>query len=243
MTVGYPHSKLVARLRGIASLTDQDAALIEALPLKLQSVPAGTTVIEDGQSPDQCCLLVDGYLVRWKGAADGERQIFSWHVPGDMPDLYSLHLIPADHSLTAVGAAVVAYVSHRDLRDVLERSSSLTRILWRETLVDSAVFREWVINLGKRGALSRIAHIVCEMHARLAVVGLVHQDRFVFPVSQVDMADAAGMTAVHANRMIQQLRSQGLIEWQGPSIRILDLDKLQQVADFDAAYLHLRRPG
>jgi CRP-like cAMP-binding protein len=243
MTIGFAHSKLIARLRAIAALGDADAALVEELPMKMQNLSDGQDVVQEGQKVDQCCMLVDGYLFRHKIDAHGKRQIVSWHVPGDIPDLYSLHLDPIDHNITALGPAVVSFIPHHPFKQMLNSSPGLTDIFWRETLVDSALFREWVVSLGKREALARIAHMVCELVTRLRVVGLTDDDAFRFPASQVDVADATGMTPVHANRMIQQLRAKGLIEWEGPVIRIPDFDGLKALADFDDSYLHLRRTG
>jgi CRP-like cAMP-binding protein len=240
MTAGFAHSRLIARLRAIASLTDTDAALIAALPITLQNIESGHDVVRDREVIHQCCLLVDGYLFRHKIELQGKRQIVSWHVPGDVPDLYSLHLNPIDHNITALGPAVVGFIPHGPLNDILARSPGLTHILWRETLVDAAIFREWVVNLGKRDSLARIAHMLCELVSRLRVVGLARDFSFGFPASQLDVADATGITPVHANRMIQQLRAQGLVEWEGSAIRIPDFDELKRVAEFDDRYLHHR---
>jgi CRP-like cAMP-binding protein len=233
MAVGYPHSRLVARLRAIVGLSADDAARIERLPIKLQNFGPDYDIVREGESLDQCCMLVDGFLMRQKDGAEGQRQIVSWHVPGDIPDLYSLHLNPIDHNITTLGSVVVGFIPHQAMHEVLGSSASLTHIFWRETLVDAAVFREWVVNLGKRGALARIAHVLCELHARLKVVGLAPEDHFVFPASQVDISDATGMTPVHANRMIQELRASGAIQWDGPRIRIRDLAQLQSTGRFD----------
>jgi CRP-like cAMP-binding protein len=241
MTAGFAHSKLVARLRAIASLSDSEAAFIESLPMKLQNLPDGHDLVRQGDDVDQCCMLVDGYLFRHKIGAEGKRQIVSWHVPGDIPDLYSLHLNPMDHNITTLGPAVVAFIPHEPFHEIMHRSPALTHIFWRETLVDASLFREWVVNIGKREALARIAHMLCELVVRLQVVGLFKEDRFAFPASQTDIADATGITPVHANRMIQQLRGKGLIEWEGASIRVLDFAALQALAEFDDSYLHLHR--
>jgi CRP-like cAMP-binding protein len=241
MALGYPHSRLVARMRAIASLSATDAARIEKLPIKLQNLAGGHDIAREGDRVDQCCMLADGYLMRHKVGAEGKRQIVSWHVPGDVPDLYSLHLNLMDHNITTLGPAVVGYIAHDVLNEMLNGSASLTHIFWRETLVDASIFRECVVNLGKRGALARIAHMLCELLARLRMVGLAGDGSFVFPASQIDVADATGMTPVHANRMIQQLRAKGLVTWDGAQIRIHDAAALAQLAEFDDAYLHQRR--
>jgi CRP-like cAMP-binding protein len=240
MTVGFAHSRLITRLRAIALLSETEANLIASLPVTLQNVPAGHDIIRDGEVSQRCCLLVDGYLYRHKSEAQGKRQILSFHVPGDVPDLYSLHLKPMDHNLTSLGPAVVGFIPHHPLQDILARSPALTGVLWRETLVDASIFREWMVSLGKKDALARIAHLLCELLMRLRAVGLARDGRFTFPASQLDIADATGMTPVHANRMIQQLRAQSLLQWDGADVAILDLEGLRRVADFDDSYLHLR---
>ena len=240
MTTGFAHSRLTTRLRAIARLSEDDANLIASLPVTLQNVPGDHDVVRDGEVSDRCCLLIDGYLIRHKLEAMGKRQIVSFHVPGDVPDLYSLHLRPMDHNLTSLGPAVLGFIPHAAMLDVLARSFTLTGILWRETLVDAAIFREWVVNLGKRDAMARIAHLLCELALRLQAVGLARGDRFNFPASQLDIADATGMTPVHANRMIQQLRAQGLVQWEGSDVTIVDFDGLKRAGDFDERYLHLR---
>jgi CRP-like cAMP-binding protein len=231
---------MVARLQAIASLDPADAARIGRLPIRLQNLPSAHDIAREGDEVDQCCMLVDGYLMRHKVDAEGKRQIVSWHVPGDIPDLYSLHLNPIDHNITTLGPAVVGYIPHHPLNEMLNASAGLTHVCWRETLVDASIFREWVVSLGKRGALARIAHMLCELLARLRVVGLATGNSFAFPASQLDIADAAGMTPVHANRMIQQLRATGLVTWDGASISIADPAALAVLADFDEDYLHHR---
>jgi CRP-like cAMP-binding protein len=240
MTIGYAHSKLIARLRALDALTDADIASIERLPIRLQNFGAGHDIVREGDVVQQCCAVADGYLFRHKVGPEGVRQIVSWHIPGDVPDLYSLHLNPMDHNITTLGPAIVGFIPHEPLKEMLQRSPALTHVFWRETLVDAAAFRELVVSLGKRDALARIAHMICELLTRLQAVGLGLDMSYQFPASQVDVADATGMTPVHANRMIQQLRARGLIEWEGPRIRILDLAQLKVLAEFDEGYLHLR---
>jgi CRP-like cAMP-binding protein len=208
--------------------------------MRVQNLRDRHGIAHQGETLDQCCLLVDGFLYRHKSDGEGRRQILSWHVPGDIPDLYSLHLHPMDHNLTALGSAVVAFIPHAPFKATLDRSPTLTHIFWRETLVDASLFREWVMSMGKRGGLARIAHILCEVVTRLRAVGLAHNGRFSFPASQIDIADATGMTPVHANRMIQQLRAKGLLVWDGDRIEVTDFDALKEAASFEDGYLHLR---
>ena len=241
MAAGLAHSRLIARLQAIASLSSEDAALLEDLPISVQKHQAGKALVREGDVVDRCCILLDGYLFRHKEGLEGRRQIISWHVPGDIPDLHSLHLSPMDHNISTLGPAVVGFIPHAPFLEILGRSSRLAHVFWRETLVDSSVFREWVVNLGQRDALNRVAHMLCEIATRLQAVGLARKDfSFTFPALQTDIADAVGISPVHANRIIQDLRTKQLIEWKGKEIRIIAWRELVLLADFDDGYLHLR---
>src|SRR5215207_4001693 len=245
MQAGLPYTKFVRRLQSIVALSADDVTLLSQMPTTVRSYRADQDIVREGDSPSQCCLLLDGFLYRHKIANGSSRQITSFHVPGDIPDLHSLHLSPMDHNLASLGPSVVAFIPHSYFHEVLPRSQQLTHALWRETLVDAAVFREWVVNIGAREALARIAHVLCEVKIRLEAVGLVKNATFTMPARQADIADAVGITAVHANRVIQELRGRGLIEWEGKTVTILQWDELARVGDFSTDYLHLRKeePG
>jgi CRP-like cAMP-binding protein len=241
MQTGLPYTKFVRRLQSILTLSDEDVRLLSEMPTTVRSYRSDQDIVREGDKPSQCCLLLDGFLYRHKIANGSNRQIMSFHVPGDIPDLHSLHLGRMDHNLTSLGPAVVAFIPHSYFRDVLPRSPQLTHALWRETLVDAAVFREWVVNVGARDALARIAHVLCEFKLRLQAVGLVKDETFALTARQTDIADVVGITAVHANRVIQELRGRGLIEWEDRTVTILQWDELAKVGDFSADYLHLRK--
>src|SRR5829696_1493474 len=241
MQAGLPYTKFVRRLKSILTLSDEDIRLLSEMPTTVRSYRTDQDIVREGDSPSQCCLLLDGFLYRHKIANGSTRQIMSFHVPGDIPDLHSLHLSRLDHNLTSLGPAVVAFLPHSYFHEVLPRSQQLTHALWRETLVDAAIFREWVVNVGAREALARIAHVLCEFKLRLEAVGLVNDGTFTLPCRQTDIADAVGITAVHANRVIQELRGRGLIEWEDKTVKIHQWDELAKVGDFSADYLHLRK--
>lgn len=155
-----------------------------------------------------------------------------------MPDLPSLHLPVMDHDLCSVGPATIALVKHSDLRPMLRESQGLLNAFWRETLIQGALYREWVDNLGSKQALARVAHLICEIAARLDFVGLLEQNSIGCPFTQQDVADACGLSVVHVNRTIQELRHQELIDWQGQKLRLLQREKLESIAEFDSGYLH-----
>ena len=236
---GRPYSRLLRRLERIAPLSEEDRELIARLPMTVRNLRSHQDVLRDGDRPEQCCLVLDGYLYRHKLVSGFRRQIMSFHVPGDLADLHALHIERADHNLTTLGAAVLAFIPLGALRETLAASPRLTHAFWRDSLVDAAIFREWVINLGQRDALSRIAHIFCEMTLRLQSVGLARDGRFRIPWTQSDLADASGISTVHANRVVQELRRLDLIEWDAKHVHIRNWPALTKIADFSQDYLHL----
>jgi CRP-like cAMP-binding protein len=239
MHVGYPHSRLTTRLDAVVGLSEADRALIGKLPVTVRNFAPDQDLARTGEGASDCWLLLDGYLYRHKETSEGRRQILSVYVPGDIPDLALLYLRRADHTLSALGPAVAAHVPHSALHDLMIASPALMRALQREMLVDAAICREWILNIGTRQAVSRVAHLLCEIATRLQVVGFAKDLSFTLPMSQADIGEATGISTVHANRVIQDLRSRGAIEWRNKTLKILDWDALVGIADFSPAYLHL----
>ncbi len=171
--------------------------------------------------------------------AGGKRQIVAFGIAGDIPDLQSLHLRVLDCSIGTLTPCRVGFITHEDLRDVCERYPRITAAFWRETLIEGAIFREWVINVGRREAYNRMAHVLCELLVRLRAVGLVEGHSCNLPITQGEFADALGITTVHINRVLQAMRVDGLIELNGDRLNIPDWEKLKQAGEFDPTYLHL----
>jgi len=240
MENGRPYTRLLRRLDSIVALTESDRHAITRLPMTVKNCANGQDVAREGDISTQCILVLDGYLFRHKLVNGSQRQIMSFHVPGDIPDLQTLHLPKLDHTVTALGASVIAFIPHAAFKDMLQNSPQLTHVFWRESLVDTAIFREWVIN-GRRDAISRVAHIICELVARLQAVGLARDLAFTIPWTQSDVADAVGISTVHANRVIQELRRLGLLEWDSRLIQIRNWDGLVNLGDFSVDYLHFRK--
>jgi CRP-like cAMP-binding protein len=176
---------------------------------------------------------------RYKVLDEGKRQISAFHVAGDMPDLQGLHLSVMDHNLGALTRVTALSVPHEALRELLLRIPELNAPFWRDTLVDAAIFREWVANVGRRPAYQRLAHLFCELYLKQVAVGLARDGRCPMPVTQVDLADATGLTSVHVNRTLRELRRDGLIELRGKRLEIPDWPRLVAAASFNPAYLHL----
>jgi CRP-like cAMP-binding protein len=160
------------------------------------------------------------------------------YVPGDIPDLHTLHLPMMDHDLCSTGPSTIAHVSHGALKQILRDYPGLIYAFWGETVVQAAIYREWVENLGARQALPRVAHLICEMATRLGQVGLASAIRLELPFTQADIADACGLSIVHVNRTVQELRRRRLIEWEGKTIDLIERHGLELLAEFDRAYLH-----
>lgn len=205
----------------------------------LETLTASADLVREGDRPTRCTLLLSGFAARYRMVANGERQFLAIHVPGDFVDLHSFPLKEMDHSVLALTDCSIALYPHPVITRMTETYPHLTRLLWLLTLLDSALHREWIIGLGRLSATARAGHLFCELGLRLAGVGLGAPDNFVFPVTQQDLADALGLSTVHANRVVQGLRAQNLLEWQGDRVILPDLKRLMALAEFDDRYLHL----
>lgn len=232
-------SPLLRRLETIADLTEQERLAIRQVSMTAREVPARTDLIREGDRPEECFVVLEGFLIRYKLAFSGDRRIIAVHVPGDVPDLQSLHLARMDHNVASLTSARVGAISHRALHELNLNHPRIAGALWRATLVDAAIFREWIVNLGHRDTLSRTAHFLCEMHCRLDLVGLTSGDAIELPFTQSDLADTLGVSAVHMNRTIQELRARHLIEDEGRAIIGRDWVALRQLGEFDPGYLHI----
>jgi CRP-like cAMP-binding protein len=236
MEAGRSYSRLLSRLERLNTLSPVDTQRIADLPLKLVNYPADREIVSYGYSTSRCTLVLDGFLYSHKRVA-GRRQITSFFVPGDVVDLSTLYLPKPDHTTATLGPAVLAFVPHAALKEVLDQSSTLAQAFWRETLMQAAIFQEWVVNLGRRDASARLAHIVCELTVRLQSVGLARDYSFSMPWTQMDVADACGISNVHANRVIQEFRQLEVLEWNYRRLKIRDWNALVRLADFNDDYL------
>jgi CRP-like cAMP-binding protein len=234
-----PLDVLVRKLESIGPLSKEEQKAIYALPLSIRSVPEHQDVVHDGDRPTQSCVVLEGFLCRYKQLPDGTRQIHSIHVPGDMPDLQSLHLNVMDHGLATLTASKVAFIPHAALRKLTREQPRVSEALWRDILVDAAIFREWIVNVGAREAYARLAHLLCELFLKLRAVRLTQDFAFQLPITQAELADATGLSTVHVNRSVMHLRSAGLITWERGECKIENWEELKRVAMFDPTYLHL----
>ena len=229
---------LVRKLELLAELTDEDRQALAALPRSISKVRAGHHLVREGSEPTDCCLLLEGYSCRYKMSATGARQIVSFHISGDILDLQHLLLSTADHHVMTITEATVAWMPKAAVRALARARPRVAEALWKDTLIDASIFREWVLNVGRRDAKSRIAHMLCEFLVRCEAAGLGSAERFQLPMTQEQIADATGLTSVHVNRMLRVLEEDGVIKRNGRELSVGDWALMRRVADFDPIYLH-----
>ncbi|MCE8034268.1 Crp/Fnr family transcriptional regulator [Billgrantia tianxiuensis] len=240
MTGDTPHNLMIRKLGRIFHLCEEERQALQDLPMQVAVVKADHDIVSIGDRPHQCCMVLQGFTCVYKLSYQGRRQIMALHVPGDIPDLQSLHLKVMDVSIASITPCTVGFIQHEDMRRLCDRYPRLTAAFWRETLVDASIFREWLLSVGQRDAYARMAHLLCELLIRLKAVGLVEEgNTFDLPITQSEMADAVGISAVHVSRTFQALRANGLVETEKMKITIPDWDKLKQAGEFDPLYLHL----
>ena len=232
---------LIHKLESILVLSEDEKDVLQSISGTIKMVGRHQFLVRDGDRPHECCLVLEGYAYRYKLTHDGKRQILSFHIPGDIPDLQSLHLDVMDHSLASLSPSKLMFIPHETVRDLMRRCPRIGDAFWRDTLIDAAVFREWMTCLGRREAYGHMAHLLCELYVRLQAVGLTNGDAYEFPLTQAELGDALGISTVHANRILQELRGEGLITLQNGSVTVLDWERLRESGEFDPTYLHLRK--
>jgi CRP-like cAMP-binding protein len=232
-------ASLIRRLEARDELSAEERATIEQMFTEVRLIRAGDDMVRDGDRPQHSTLIVNGVAARYKVLQEGERQITALHLEGDFVDLHSFLLKEMDHGVTAISQCRIATVPHETLTTVSIRQPHLTRLFWLLTLLDGAMHREWLVAMGRRSALGQLAHLLCEIRTRLSVVGGANDHSFVLPITQVDLSDILGLSSVHVNRVLQELRGNNLIAWKGVHVSILDWDGLQRIAEFDDRYLHI----
>ena len=233
------YNPMIRKIDSVFPLTDDERQALQQLPMQVVSIKADQDIVREGDRPSRSCLILSGFACTYKVTGDGKRQIVSFDLPGDIPDLQSLHLKVLDNSVSTITSCSVGFIHHEALREICDRHPRIAAAFWRETLIDAAIFREWVLNVGRRETYTRMAHVFCELLVRLKAVGLTKDYSCDLPITQSEFADALGVTNVHVNRVVQQLRADGLIELSGDRLNILDWNRLKQVGEFDPTYLHL----
>jgi CRP-like cAMP-binding protein len=229
---------LAAKLRQFTEFSDREVEILDRLIAETEIFEAGADVIREGSRVDWVNVVVDGMLCRYHVLENGRRQITAFLVPGDMCDLHAFLLKEMDHSIGALTTSRIARIPRQTVLEITEKHHLLARAFWWATMVDEAVLRQWIVNVGRRTAYERTAHQFWEMFLRMTVVGHTQNNSFRFPVTQQDLADTLGMSIVHTNRTLQRLRAEGVVSVQNGTITVRDPDRLQAIAGFNPTYLH-----
>ena len=224
---------LSLRLEAFTRLSPEDRAVIATISQVSRIIPPRHDLIREGEKPRFVHLMVDGWACRYKALPDGRRQIVAFFVPGDFCDLNVYVLKEMDHGIGAITRLSVADISREEMDSVTAAHPRITQALWWESLVQVAIQREWTLNVGQRSAYERIAHLLVELYLRLKAVGLARDGSCDFPLTQNDLADATGLTPVHVNRTLQDLRRDDLILLEHKRLTIPDVRRLMQVATFN----------
>lgn len=235
---------LIRKLERFAKLSVEDHAAVNVMAgHRIRQRPARRDIIQEGDRPLHVNLILEGWACRYKLLNDGCRQIVALFLPGDLCDLHVYMLRQMDHSIGTITPVTYAEIPRGLFEDTVEGRPPVMQAMWWDTLVTAAIQREWTTDIGQRSAVERLAHLLLELFYRLEAVGLTRGNECDLPLVQADLADAMGLTAVHANRMLQELRSNNLISLSGKRFVILDRQRLAQVAQFNPNYLHLENEG
>jgi len=230
---------LVRKLLNWTPLDEDDRSAILALPHSTRKLAIGQYVVREGDVPTHSCLVVQGFAMRHKIVGNGGRQITNIHMPGDMVDLQNSLLRVADHNVQTLTPTTAAFIPRDAIVQLAFARPAVGKALWLDTLVEGSISREWIANVGRRDARTRVAHILCEFAMRLEAVGLGEQCNYELPMTQEQIADTAGLTPVHVNRTLKALDAEGLTRRNRRSVIIEDWKKLTEAGDFNPTYLHL----
>lgn len=233
---------MVEKLSLWMALGEEEKRAILDLPHTIRTLASADFIVREDERPTHCCLLLQGYAIRHKSTGNGNRQIFTIQMQGDVVDLHNSLLRRADHNIQTLTAATVAMIPVAAIRHLATRYPQVGQAMWYETLVDASIAREWALNIGRRDARMRTAHLLCELSVRLPVARLGTATQFDLPLTQEQFGDALALSPVHVNRTLMALAEEGLIERQMRTVHILDPARLARVGDFDRRYLHFDTP-
>lgn len=231
---------LIRKMARRDQLAEPERTYLEAVFEPARRVGRGGAVLEPGDHASRSTLLISGLCARFTTLSDGGRQFTQIHLPGDFVDLHSLLMKQMDHGVMALTDCVITSAPHAKLKRMTEEQPHLTRMLWLETVVDGAIHRQWLVTLGRQDALSRLAHLLCELGLRSEGAGLSGREAFDLPLSQAELSDFLGVTPVHFNRTLMSLRALGLADWRGGRVEIRDWAGLVELGEFDPTYLRLQ---
>lgn len=237
-TVVAGSTKLIQKINRLLKLSPEETDAVASLTFQTEQVSHHTLLVREGERVTRCCLLIEGYSVRHKTNRNGMRQIVAIHMPGDMLDLQHLLLDRADHNLQTITNATVGWIEIKRLKKVMLAFPRIAEAFAREALIDASMFREWLLNVGRRDAKTRVAHLICEFVARREAMGDMRAEEVMLPFTQELVGDATGLTSVHVNRMLRRLSEEGALNRQNGAVTIADWQRLRNIAEFDPSYMH-----
>ena len=233
-------NRFIDKLRGFAPLSPDDLGALAAATSKPRKFAAKRDLIREGDRPGPVFVMLEGWACRYKVLPSGTRQVLAFLLPGDCCDLHIGLLAEMDHSIQTITPAIVAMIDRVEMDSIMDTHRAVAKAMYVSQLVDEGTMRSWITSMGRRASIERVAHLMCELYLRARNVGLAPETHFALPLSQLLLADALGMTPVHLNRVIKELRLNGAMTLQRGSLLITDPAKLVQIAGFDENYLHRR---
>jgi CRP-like cAMP-binding protein len=232
---------LVRHLGLFGSLSDGDKDALMSVKGEVRDLEAGEDVLTDGERPTYSVVVIAGLLQRYTLAPDRKRQIHSFYLSTDTPSLEAIHIGVMDNNLGALTPSRVGLVPLPELHRIMDLRPNVLGLIWRETLVQAAILRAWLMRNSRLLPDGKMAHLFCEIMTRAKAAGFVPDDTCDLPVTHEDIGDALGMASVHVNRTLTMLRDAGLADLHAGRLTVFDWPRLVEVAEFDPSYLHLLR--
>jgi CRP-like cAMP-binding protein len=236
------HDVLIRKLKEHTALSPREIAALRSLPARTRTIAVGEDIVRQGDKPDSSVVVIEGMVARYHTLGSGSRQYLAFHITGDMPDAQALFLERMDHALCAISKATIALIPHGKLLSLFEAIPSIGFAVWRETLIDAAIFREVITNNGSRAITVRLAHFLCEQFYRARAASVAEDNSCALPLNQSQIAEALGSSLTTINRSMQVLRKKGWAELKTGRLYIRSWGRLADFGDFSPSYLHLRRP-
>lgn len=234
-----PLDLLVRRLGAHASVDANELSVLCGLRGTTRSLRSSAYILREGEPQRHCAILISGFAFRQKTTGEGARQILALHIPGDPLDFQTLYLDRADHNVQALGPAEVVLVPRADVQALLENRPTVARAVVTNLLIEASMAREWLLNIGRRSAKARVAHLLCEFAIRMDAQGIGGPNGYELPMTQEELGDALGLTAVHVNRTLKRLENEGVLRRRGRKIAFADWREMARIGDFSDRYLHL----
>jgi CRP-like cAMP-binding protein len=233
-------NRFVAKLSGFGALSPKDMDALTRATSKKREVEAKHDLIREGDRPGPVFVMLDGWACRYKILPSGLRQILGYLMPGDSCDLHIGLLAEMDHSIQTITPATYATIERSDMDEILDEHPAIARAIYIAQLVDEGTMRAWITSMGRRASIERVAHLMCELYIRARNIGLTNESSFALPLSQAMLADSLGMTTVHMNRVLKDLRLRNAMTLKRSSLELSDIPMLIQIAGFYDNYLHRR---